>query len=137
MIMSYTLNVQTNDHVQLNYVNYTGKGESGSIHKGMPAKFKDLGNFRLTIPGAGDVNVMDIGHRHIANYSKASWGVLLSDQGREREFRYEAGGEIDLTVNELGQVELKGNGSFVLTDLPSFILAQSGFQLGVAWERKP
>lgn len=119
--MSYTLNVQTNYHVPLNFSNYVGKGETGSIHKGMPAKFGNLGNFRLIIPGGGEVNVIDIGKKHIANFSKATWGVLFSYQGRECEFRYEGGGEINLNVNELGQVELKGNGSFVQTDLPSFI----------------
>lgn len=86
----------------------------------MPAVFKKLGNFRLQIPGAGEVNILDLADQHIANFSKATWGVLFSFQGRECEFRYE--GEVTLNVNELGQVELSGNGNFVQTDLPSFII---------------
>mgnify|MGYP003287919840 CR=1 FL=1 len=50
----YTLKVTTNYHTPLNYVSYVGKGESGSVHKGMPATFKNLGNFRVTMPGAGE-----------------------------------------------------------------------------------
>jgi hypothetical protein len=42
--------------------------------------------------------------------------------GRGCQFRYGGGGEITLTVNDLGQVGLKAKGSAVLTDLPSFIL---------------
>lgn len=115
----YTLNVTTDYYVPLNYQTGT---ESSSIHKGMPASFKNLGHFRLKIPGAGEVNIIDLGERHIANFSKATWGVLFSFQGRECEFRYEGGGEIKLNVNDLGQVELSGNGTFVQTDLPSFII---------------
>ncbi|MFZ1218902.1 MAG: hypothetical protein WAO00_06380, partial [Chthoniobacterales bacterium] len=63
----YTLKVTTNYHTPLNYVSYVGKGESGSIHKGMPAIFKSLGNIRVAIPGAGDVNLIDIGERKISN----------------------------------------------------------------------
>jgi hypothetical protein len=71
--MMYTLKVTTNYYVPLNYRSGT---ESSSIHKGMPAAFKGLGNFRLIIPGAGEVNIIDLGERHIANFSKATWGVV-------------------------------------------------------------
>jgi hypothetical protein len=120
----YTVKVTTNYHVPLNYVSYTGKGESGSVHKGMPASFKNLGNFRVTIPGCGDVNMIDIGERKIsqADFHKATWGVLISNLGSECEFRYEGGGEINLNVTDLGQIELSGNGLFLLTDMPSFII---------------
>ncbi len=115
----YTLKVTTDYHVPLTY---RAGAEASSIHRGMPGAFKNLGNFRLQIPGAGEVNIIDLGERHVANYSKATWGVFLSYQGRECEFRYEGGGEINLNVTDLGQVELSGNGSFVRTDLPSFVL---------------
>lgn len=120
----YTLKLTSNYHVPLNYANYTGKGESGSIHKGMPATFQNLGNFRVVIPGLGEVNLIDIGERRIsnANFHKATWGVLISNLGNECEFRYEGGGEINLNVTDLGQIELTGNGLFLLTDMPSFIL---------------
>jgi hypothetical protein len=118
----YALKVTSNYHVPLNY--HSGN-EGSSIHKGMSPEFKDLGNFRLIIPGAGEVNIIDLGARHIANFSKAPSGVFLSYQGRECEFRYEGGGQIQLNVTDLGQVELSGNGSFVQTDLPSFVLKKT------------
>jgi hypothetical protein len=120
----YTLKVTTNYHTPLNYVNYTGKGENGSIHKGMPANFNNLGNFRVIIPGCGEVNMIDIGERKISNadFLKATWGVLITNLGSECEFRYEGGGHIDLNVTDLGQIELSGNGLFLMTDMPSFIL---------------
>jgi hypothetical protein len=122
----YTLKATTNYHTPLNYVSYVGKGESGSVHKGMPATFKNLGNFRVTIPGAGEINLIDIGERKIskADFHKATWGVLISNLGTECEFRYEGGGEINLNVTDLGQIELSGNGRFLVTDMPSFILKQ-------------
>jgi hypothetical protein len=120
----YTLKVTTNYHTPLNYVSYVGKGEAGSIHKGMPATFKNLGHCRITIPGCGDVNLIDLGERRIsqADFHKATWGVLLSNLGTECEFRYEGGGEISLNVTDLGQIEVSGNGRFLVTDLPSFIV---------------
>ena len=36
--MSYTLNVNNNYQVPLNYVNYAGKGESSSIHMRVPLR---------------------------------------------------------------------------------------------------
>lgn len=120
----YTLKVTSNYYVPINYVNPAGKGESGSIHKGMPASFKNLGNFRVSIPGAGEVNLIDIAERRIskADFHKATWGVLISNLGDECEFRYEGNGEINLNVTDLGQIEVSGNGRFLMTDLPSFIL---------------
>jgi len=119
--MTYTLNVQTNYHVPINFNDYTHNTGS-SIHRNMPAKFPKLGNFRLVIPGAGEVNFIDIAQKHIANFSKATWGILISYQGQECEFRYEGEGDLTVNVTELGQIELSGSGSYVLTDLPSFIL---------------
>lgn len=120
----YTLKVTTNYHTPLNYVSYIGKGESGSIHKGMPFTLKNLGNARVTIPGAGEVNFIDLGERKIskADFHKATWGVLISNLGDECEFRYEGGGEINLNVTDLGQLEVTGNGRFLLIQMPSFIV---------------
>lgn len=120
----YTLKVTTNYHVPLNYVSYKGQGQSGSIHVGMPAIFKELGTIRITIPGNGEVNLLDIGDRKISkvDFHKATWGVLISNLGSECEFRYEGGGEINMNINDLGQIEVSGNGRFLLIDLPSFIV---------------
>jgi hypothetical protein len=120
--MSYTLSVRTKYRDPLLYHNTTGKGESGSIHGGMTPDFKKLGNFRLVVPGMGEVNLLDIADRHIANFSKSTWGVLISYQGAECEYRYEGEGHLNVTVNELGQVELTGEGNLIQTDLPSLIL---------------
>jgi hypothetical protein len=120
----YNLKVTNNYHTPLNYVNYSGKGETSAVHKGMPATFKNLGHFKLSIPGAGDVNLLDIGDRKISNldFHKATWGVLISNLGDECEFRYEGQGEINLNITDLGQIEVSGNGRFLLIQLPSFIL---------------
>lgn len=115
----YTLSVTTSYYVPLNY---TTANESSSIHKGMTPQFKNLGNFRLHIPGGGEVNLIDIGEKKIADFSKATWGVLIAYQGEECEFRYEGGGQLNINVNDLGQVELSGNGSLIRVSLPPFIL---------------
>jgi len=119
--MSYTLNVQTQFYTPLNYIR---EGESSSIHPGFKPGFKKLGWFRLIVPGIGELSLIDIADRKITNlpFLKGTWGVFISYQGQECEFRYEGEGEINLNVNNLGQIEMDGNGQFLLTDLPSFIL---------------
>ena len=119
--MSYTLNVQTQYFMPLNY--HKDK-EDSSIHKGMKPSFKKLGWFRLVVPGMGELTLLDIGDRKITNvpFMQATWGVLISYQGQECEFRYEGEGEINVNVTDIGQIEMSGNGRFLVTDLPSFIL---------------
>ena len=119
--MSYTLNVTSQFYVPLNY---NREGESSSVHKGMKPGFKKLGWFRLTVPGIGELSLIDIGDKKITNlpFLKGTWGVFISYQGQECEFRYEGEGEINVNVTELGQIEMSGNGNFLLTDLPSFII---------------
>jgi hypothetical protein len=114
----YTLSVTTNYYVPLNYSTGT---ESSSIHKGMTPHFKNLGNFRLNIPGAGEVNLIDLGERKLAGFGNATWGVLIAYQGEEVEFRYEGGGQLTINVNDLGQAELSCNGSLVRLFLPPFV----------------
>lgn len=119
----YTLNVQSNFYVPLPYNSPT---ESGSVQPGTKPSFQKLGNFRLTVPGLGELTLLDIGERKISNvpFMQHTWGVLIIYQGNECEFRYEGGGEINLNVNDLGQIEISGNGGLLLTDLPSFIVKQ-------------
>ena len=63
--MAYTLKIQTHYHEPLQY---HSSSENGSIHKGMPqASFKNLGNFRLSIPGEGDVPTRHAAARHAHN----------------------------------------------------------------------
>jgi len=79
-----------------------------------------FGNVYVTVPGLGAVNFLDVGDRDIGGFSKSTWGVLISYQGDEVIFRYEGGGEIELTINEFGQAELRGNGGFSQIRLGSF-----------------
>ncbi|HEX8160411.1 MAG TPA: hypothetical protein VF538_00820 [Pyrinomonadaceae bacterium] len=123
--MSYTLNVESHFYTPLTYHKLN---ESSSIHPGMKASFKKLGWFRLTIPGMGELTLLDIADRKISNvpFMKSTWGVLVSYQGQECEFRYEGEGEINANVNDLGQIEISGNGKFLMIDLPSFIIKKDG-----------
>jgi hypothetical protein len=123
--MSYTLKVQTKFYAPLPFAK---NGESGSIHVGMNPEFKKLGWFRLTVPGMGELTLLDVADKKISNvpFMQATWGVLISYQGQECEYRYEGEGEVRVSVNELGQIELDGNGKFLLTDLPSFIVKKGG-----------
>ena len=84
-----------------------------------------FGNVYVTVPGLGAVNFLDVGDRQIGGYSKSTWGVLISYQGEEVVFRYEGGGELELTVNGFGQAELRGNGGFSQLRLGSFVLKGS------------
>jgi hypothetical protein len=117
----YTLKIQNHYYEPLSYV---APKESGTIPvKYTAAKWEKLGNFRLTIPGGGDVRFMDIGQKQITHFTKLTWGVLISYRSLECEFRYEGGGEIGVNVNSLGQIELSyEKGSMLLTALPSIIL---------------
>ncbi|OLE54990.1 MAG: hypothetical protein AUG51_04935 [Acidobacteria bacterium 13_1_20CM_3_53_8] len=119
--MSYTLNVQSQFYTPLNYFR---ENESSSIHRGMKPSFKKLGWFRLIVPGIGELTLLDIADKKITNlpFMKATWGIFICYQGQECEFRYEGEGEINVNVTDLGQIELDGNGKFLLMDLPSFIL---------------
>jgi hypothetical protein len=119
--MAYTLNVVTDFYTPLNF---HSEKQNSSIHKGMKPAFKDLGWFRLIVPGMGDLTLLDIGERKITNlpFLKGKLGVLISYQGQECEFRYDGDGVINAHVNDLGQIELSGNGNFLVTDLPSFII---------------
>lgn len=86
-----------------------------------PAKFSQtLGNVYVTVPGLGAVNFIDVGDKQIGGFSKATWGVLISYQGEEVIFRYEGGGQIELTINSFGQAELRGNGGFSQIRIGSF-----------------
>lgn len=84
-----------------------------------------LGNGIISIPGLSEINFQDIGDKQIGGFSKATWGVLISFHGEEVVFRYEGGGQINVTINWLGQAELSGNGGFSQLALPSFILPAS------------
>lgn len=82
---------------------------------------KTLGHIVIIVDGLGPINFTDVGDTQIGGYSKATWGVLISYQGDELIFRYEGGGEIQLTINNYGQAEISTNGSISQIRLPSFM----------------
>ena len=83
-----------------------------------------FGNVIVTVPGLGAVNFIDVGDKKdIGGYSESTWGVLISYQGEEYAFRYEGGGQLQLTLNEIGQAQLKGNGGFSQVKVPSFVIS--------------
>lgn len=79
-----------------------------------------FGHGVVEISGLGPINFTDIAKKDVGGHSKATWGVLLSYQGEEVVFRYEGGGEIQVTISDIGQAELSGNGEFSRVPLPSF-----------------
>lgn len=90
-----------------------------------------LGNGYINVVGVGTINFTDIGEQHVGGFSTATWGVLISYQGEELVFRYEGGGEIQVTINQFGQAEITGNGGFSRVPLSSFVLPgeRSGISL--------
>jgi hypothetical protein len=116
--MAYTLHLKTQYHEPLQYHSAT---QNGAIQKGQQASFNNLGNLWFTVPGVGNVNLLDIGERRLAGFGNATWGVLIAYQGEEVEFRYEGGGQLTINVNDLGQAELSCNGSLVRLFLPPFV----------------
>lgn len=82
-----------------------------------------LGSAYIDVPGIGQVNFIDIGETKISGFRKETWGILISYQGDEIEFRYEGGGNIEVTINQFGQAQLKPiNGHMVQVQLAPFIL---------------
>lgn len=79
------------------------------------------GNGVVEVFGLGPMNFTDIAKKNVGGHSKATWGVLLSYQGEEVVFRYEGQGALELTISDIGQAELSGNGEFSRVPLPSFI----------------
>jgi hypothetical protein len=101
---------------------------SSPIPKGdsRPVKLpQTLGNVYVNVPGLGAVNFIDVADKQIGGFSKATWGVLISYQGEEVIFRYEGGGQLELTINGFGQAELRGNGGFSQIRLSSFEITGS------------
>lgn len=115
--MSWHLTVTNRYHGSVQIPNITVLPPNGQPYK-VPSV---LGHINLSVDGLGSINFTDIGNKDIGGYSKATWGVLISYQGEELVFRYEGGGEVNITINWLGQVEITTNGSISQVRLPSFV----------------
>ena len=83
---------------------------------------RTLGNGYITVPGHGAVNFTDVGDANIGGYSQKTWGVLISYEGEEIVFRYEGGGQLQVTNNKYGQPEISGNGDFSRIRLDPFVI---------------
>jgi len=116
--MSWHLTVTNKYHGSVQIPNITVLPPNGQPYK-VPST---LGHIYLLVDGLGPINFTDIGDKDIGGYSKSTWGVMISYQGEELVFRYEGGGEIQLTINWLGQAEITTNGSISQIRLPSFII---------------
>lgn len=115
--MAWHLTVTNNYHASVQIPNITVLPPNGQPFK-VPST---LGHIIVIVDGLGPINFTDIADKDIGGYSKSTWGVMISYQGEELVFRYEGGGEIQLTINWLGQAEITTNGSLSQIKLPSFI----------------
>jgi hypothetical protein len=115
--MSWHLTITNNYHESIQIPNITVLPPKTPAYK----VANTLGNIYIIVSGLGAINFTDVADKQIGGYSTATWGVLISYQGEELVFRYEGGGEIQLTINDLGQAEITGNGGFSRIQLPSFI----------------
>jgi hypothetical protein len=117
--MTYKVTIKNNYHLP---IQYPVSASFQIIPAGKEMTFPAVASSYYSIPAVGDINLIDLGTRKLSSYDKAKYGVLLSFQGQECEYRYDKDGELTLTVTDLGQVEITAKGSLVLTDLPPFIL---------------
>lgn len=121
--MSYSVQVQ-------NQSQYTWTGSDGAT---VPPKATwtpqqvTLGNAWIRSTELGTLNFLDIADTHIPGDSGETWGVLISFQGEEMVGRYEGGGQLKVTINQFGQVQLTGM-DLRQVSLPSFIQQQATFE---------
>ena len=117
----YTLNVT--NHFWRPVVVANSAGATFTVSSGSSMQPKGpLGDATITVPGMGEMMVHDIADRPLGGYSKATWGVLVSYKGEEAVFRYEGGGQLTITFNDLGQATLASNGGISRVDVAAMIL---------------
>lgn len=71
-------------------------------------KSDNLGDLTLLVPTRGPLSFHDIADKHIGGDSGETWGVLIAYQGEEIVGRYEGGGQLTVTINDLYQAVLGG-----------------------------
>ncbi len=117
----YTLNVTNHYWRPIVVNNSAGSSFTVDLNRtGHPAG--PLGDATITVPGQGEMMLHDIGDRQIGGFSTATWGVLVAFKGEEVVFRYEAGGVLNVTFNDLGQAQLTSNGGFSRITLDAVVL---------------
>ena len=117
--MSYNLQLINGSPYTLEAADGSTVSPGGTWVTGSP-----IGNAWFRSNELGPLNFLDIASTHIPGDSKETWGVLISYQGEELVARYEGGGNLGVTMNELGQAELTGM-DIRQVELPSFIFDMS------------
>jgi hypothetical protein len=117
--MSYTLQFINGSPYPVTVSDGTTLSPGDSWATGSP-----IGNAWFRSNELGPINFLDIASKHIPGDSKETWGVLISYQGEELVARYEGGGNLGVTLNELGQAELTGM-DIRQVELPGFIFDMS------------
>ncbi|QTE24140.1 hypothetical protein [Polaribacter cellanae] len=85
----------------------------------------NLGDGILSIYGQGTISLLDLGDKKIIGYPipKETWGVLIRVQTTEAYYRYEGGGDLTLTINQYGSLEIStNNGNLIEIKLPELTI---------------
>ncbi|OSY89528.1 hypothetical protein WH52_02530 [Tenacibaculum holothuriorum] len=121
----YTLSILNNYTHDCTIKVATDKGAS-PVYQGQKNTFENLGNAILKVPGMGVVNFIDLAATKIKGheeYPKEHWGVLVRTHTVEGYYRYEGGGELTLTIDELGSYTLTTqNGTMIMISLPELTI---------------
>lgn len=115
----YTLTVNNN------YIQNIGSSNGVTITTKSNHVFNDRGSIIFTIPGMGEMNFIDLGNKKIPGFPEPSqtWGVLVRYRTIEAYYRYEGGGELTATIDNLGTCTLTtANGSMIPISLEDFIV---------------
>ncbi len=115
----YTLTVNNN------YSQDIGTSNGVTISKGKNHVFNDRGSIILSVPGMGEMNFIDLGNKKLPGYPepKQTWGVLARYRTIEAYYRYEGGGELTATFDNLGTCTLTtANGTMIPIALEDFII---------------
>lgn len=78
------------------------------IAPGATWQSKDLGDSWILTNFFGAISFHDLGKEHVPGDTAETWGVLISYQGQRYVGRYEAGGRLDIAINNLGQWTITG-----------------------------
>jgi hypothetical protein len=75
---------------------------------------QNVSHFLFTVPGMGNLLVLDLGDRKLDQYTNRNlpwtnsrWGGLVRYRGLDAYFRYEGQGRIDITIDRHGCANVK------------------------------
>ena len=116
----YTLKIVNNFTLPIKTV----KGQIINERGGM-ATIKNLGDFYVEVLTMGTLVFNDLGSKKIPGYSipNETWGVLIRYCNTEVYYRYEGGGEIEVTIDVYGSSSITtSNGTMVSIKLEELII---------------